>query len=500
MKVARPPSRSTSCSGFPIRLVVVPESETREFQVERLRSQQFDVLILGGGINGAGIARDLALRSKESGHPLRVALVEKGYFASGTSSRNSQLIHGGLRYLKNLEFHLVREALRERALLLRLAPDFIRPLRFLMPVYRWFERFYYGAGLSIYDLLAGPSGIERHRVVSRAEVERIEAKLDARGLCCAALFSDARVNSARFVLANIFEAIRNGVTAANYVRAEGWERTRGWWRVNLRDVLSGDPFELRARKLVDTTGPWSRAGGLRLVRGSHLVFPRLNASDHAIAWFEEAGRIIFVIPWGERNQLSLVGTTDVDHEGDPDDVRISGEEAEYLTGVVKRLFPSAHARPLAAYSALRPLLRDESATATRTSREHRIWNSDDGVLHVSGGKYTTFRLMSEEASDLVAREIAPPLAGLHPTSRTPFPADLLPPSPGERIAFAVRHEMARRLADVMFVSTYRGYEQQWEREELEPYARKMGELLGWDKGREQQEIESVLWQSAVPGQ
>jgi glycerol-3-phosphate dehydrogenase len=469
-------------------------------EAQRLRDTRLDVLILGGGINGAGIARDLALRAKETGHPLSIGLVEQGHFASGTSSRNSQLIHGGLRYLKNLEFHLVRESLRERALLLRLAPDYVRPLRFLMPISGWFERFYYGTGLAMYDLLAGRSRIERHRMLSGAEAKQLEPKLDKGRLRCAALFSDARVDSARFVLANIFDAIANGVVAANYVRAESWERDSEGWRVHLRDTISGEAFEARTGKLVDTTGPWSRAGGLRLVRGSHLVFPRLTESENAIAWFEETGRIIFVIPWGEHNQLSLVGTTDVDHDQGPDDVRISAAETAYLLDVVNTLFPSAHARPLAAFSALRPLLRDESASATRTSREHRIWNSLDGILHVSGGKYTTYRLMSEEAADLIAREIAPPLTGIHPTSYTPFQSAPVPQVRSKRIAFAVRREMARRLSDLMFVSTYWGYEQQWDRKGLEVYAREMGGILGWDKERVEQEIEAVLCQSAVPGQ
>lgn len=472
---------------------------TRETQIERLKSGHFDVLILGGGINGAGIARDLTLRAAETGHPLAVALVEQGHFASGTSSRNSQLIHGGLRYLKNFEFHLVREALRERATLLRLAPGYIHPLRFLMPIYGRFGRFYYGTGLSIYDWLAGRSQIEPHRMLSRDEVEQLEPRLADGSLSCAALFSDCRVNSARFVLANILDAIHNGAAAANYVRAESWEREGEGWRVLLRDTLSGETFTTRALKLVDTTGPWSRASGLRLVRGSHLVFPRLNESDHAIAWFEETGRIVFVIPWGEHNQLSLVGTTDVDHQSGPDDVRISAEETAYLLGVVNRLFPSARARPLAGYSSLRPLLRDDSKSATLTSREHRIWNSADGVLHVAGGKYTTYRVMSEEAADLVTREIATPLADVHPTSRTPFTADPLPQGRLERIEFAVRHEMARRLSDVLFVTTYLGYEQQWEREGLEVYAREIGGLLGWNGPRMEQEIEIVLWQSALPG-
>ena len=472
--------------------------DARERQLERLRRERLDVLILGGGINGAGIARDLALRARETGTPLSIGLVEQAHFASGASSRNSQLIHGGLRYLKNLEFRLVREALRERALLLRLAPDYVRPLRFFMPISGWFERHYYHAGLALYDLLAGKARIERHRMLSREEAAQLEPELSGGRLRGAALFFDARVNSARFTLANISDAIDNGAAAVNYVRAEAWERDAEGWRVHLRDTLSGEVFETRARKLVDTTGPWSRTGGLRLVRGSHLVFPRLNRSDNAIAWFEESGRIIFVIPWGEDNQLSLVGTTDVDHKESPDHVRISREETAYLLGIVKELFPGAQARPLAAFSALRPLLRDEAASPTRTSREHRIWNDAAGVLHVAGGKYTTYRLMSEEAADLAAREIAPALAGVHPTSRTPFRAACLPQSPSERIAFAVRHEMARRLSDLMFVSTYWGYEQPWDRERLEPYAREMGAILGWDRERMEQEIEAVLSLRAVP--
>ncbi|MGE5569630.1 MAG: glycerol-3-phosphate dehydrogenase/oxidase [Rhodospirillales bacterium] len=471
--------------------------DARERQIERLRRERLDVLILGGGINGAGVARDLALRARETGTPLSIGLVEQAHFACGASSRNSQLIHGGLRYLKNLEFRLVREALRERALLLRLAPDYVRPLRFFMPVYGWLERNYYNAGLALYDLLAGKARIERHRMLSRDEAVRLEPELSV-GLRGAALFYDARLNSAQFTLANICDAIDNDAAAVNYVRAEAWEREAEGWRVHLRDTLSGEVFETRARKLVDTTGPWSHAGGLRLVRGSHLVFPRLNRSDNAIAWFEESGRIIFIIPWGEDNQLSLVGTTDVDHEQSPDDVHISSEETAYLLRIVKELFPRVNARPLAAFSALRPLLRDEAASPTHTSREHRIWNDPAGVLHVSGGKYTTYRLMSEEAADLAAREIAPPLAGVHPTSRTPFRAACLPDSRSERIAFAVRHEMARRLSDLMFISTYWGYEQPWDRERLEPYAREMGAILGWDRERMEQDIEAVLSLRAVP--
>src|SRR5205823_1302827 len=149
--------------------------------------------------------------------------------------------------------------------------------------------------------------------------------------------------------------------------------------------------------------------------------PRVNASDHAIAYFEESGRIVFIIPWGSHRQLSLVGTTDRDHSTGPDDVHITRDEIDYLTGIVRRLFPqAADTPPISAYSSLRPLVRDDSSSPTKTSREHRIWNSADGVLHIAGGKYTTYRAMSEEAADLVAKEVAPEMSKLHLTADTPF--------------------------------------------------------------------------------
>ncbi|MGE5488175.1 MAG: glycerol-3-phosphate dehydrogenase/oxidase [bacterium] len=461
----------------------------RESGIERLKSGAFDVLILGGGINGAGIARDLSLRARRERVPLSIGLVDKGHFGGGTSGKNSQLIHGGLRYLKMLDIGLVREALDERARLLRLAPGLVAPLEFLMPLRSVFERLYYGFGLTLYDALAGGRNISRHREVSRT-VEPGLAPEFRRAL----QFYDARVHSARFVLANVLDAVRNGAAAANHLRAEAWERTGGGWHVTLRDELSGERFETRARKLIDTTGPWSPVERLRLVRGSHIVLPRLNTSDRAIAWFEPSGRIVFVIPWGEAGDLSLVGTTDVDHEAGPDKVSISEAETAYLLEAVRALFPAARGlEPVSGFSALRGLVREESKTAAGTSREHRIWNSRDGVLHVAGGKYTTYRLMSEQASDLAAREIAPALARVHPTRSEPLGIEAaLDGSVAGRIEHAAAHEMARRLSDLMFVSTYWGWERRWDVASLAPYARELGRHLGWDGRREKEEVEAVL--------
>jgi glycerol-3-phosphate dehydrogenase len=507
---------------------------SREANLARLQEAPLDVLILGGGINGAGIARDLALRNGRAGLHLRIGLVEQRHFASGTSGKNSQLIHGGLRYLKNLELGLVSEALRERATLLEIAPHLVRPQPFLIPMYSWFARLFYGTGLAIYDALAGVRTLQRHRSLTRDQVVRLEPDLATTDLRAGAIFFDAHVHSARFVLENIFDAAHNGAIVVNYVRAE----RVGPGAVNLHDSLTGRSFESHAKKIVDATGPWADEDSLRLVRGSHIVVPRLNRSDNAIAYFEPSGRIVFVIPWGERGDLSLVGTTDIDHTAGPDNVHISPDEVDYLLSVVKRLYPrSGDLRPISTFSSLRPLVRDHSSPPTKVSRGHRIWNSADGILHVSGGKYTTYRTMSEEAVD----KIAPELAHMHATAITPLRGNsreridgllasvprlatvhglpkedlvrliglyggqtdlLLSFLPQDeavlsrlnraRIAFAVEQEMAQRLPDLMFVSTYWGYEERWTTESLEPYAAEMAKPLGWNAVRMRQEIELCI--------
>jgi glycerol-3-phosphate dehydrogenase len=463
---------------------------SRPEQIAALRSTDFDVLVLGGGINGAGVLRDLALRSAHSGRPLRAALVEQGHFASGTSGRNSQLIHGGLRYLKYFEFPLVKEALHERAVLLRTAPHLVKPLPFLMPMYGWFSEVFYGTGLYLYDLLAGSRNISRHRSLPKKQVSALEPSMNVGGLTGAAIFYDCGVHSARLVVEAVLDAVRHGAIAANYVEAQSWTKeSTGLWRIELRDKLTGETWETRARKLIDATGAWSKTGSLRLVRGSHIILPRFMHSRNAMAYFDKQGRIVFFIPWGTRNQLTLVGTTDIDHAAGPDRVHISTEETAYLQSVVKLLYPSADTDPISTYSSLRPLIGGSGSSATSASRGHRIWNGDDGVLHIAGGKYTTYRAMSEEACDLALQEVAPELAAVHVTANAAFPkpeADIL------SIENAVQNEMAQRLPDYLYISTYLGYEQRWTPETLRPIAKEMGALLGWDDARMEDEIQSVL--------
>lgn len=467
---------------------------TRQNSIARLRAETFDVLIIGGGINGAGVARDLALRAKVANVPLQIALVEQNHFASGTSSRNSHLIHGGLRYLKMFDFHLVREALRERAVLLKIAPHLVHPLPFLLPMAGLGRELFYNAGLMLYDAFSVGENFPKHRRLGLDELHRIEPGLAVPGMTGAAEYYDAEVHSARVVLENIFESIDNGTSCANYCHLVDHQRENQIWRVRLRDKIGGDTFETHTKLLVDATGPWAHDPAPRLVRGSHIVLPRLNASDRAVAYFEESGRIIFFIPWGEQRDRTLIGTTDVDHTGSPDDVRISNDEVRYLREIAARVFPaSATIKPLATFSSLRPLLAAHGSP-TKATREHRIFFDAEGILRITGGKFTTYRSMSEEAADMVTAEIAPVLRDLHLTAETPLngnssealsqlpagipqqlkqygrlaPAvmDLMnQPRIGElseidsaRLRFAVRHEMAQYPDDFFNVSTSLAHE------------------------------------------
>jgi glycerol-3-phosphate dehydrogenase len=465
-------------------------TDKRQLNLDRLRSESWDVLIVGGGINGAGIARDLALR--HSG--LKVALVEQNHFASGTSGRNSQLIHGGLRYLKYFDFGLVSDALRERATLLKIAPSLVQPLEFLIPCYSARDRWFYGAGLLLYDALAGSKSIGRHHALGPAKVSQLESDLASDGLYAGLMFFDAKVHSARLVLENIIDAERHGVCAANYTRLE---RTDG--RLTATDTLSGASFPISARKIIDATGAWSTdagaAGTLRLVRGSHLIYPRIQQGHEAIAYFDELGRIIFFIPWGENDDLTLVGTTDIDHSGGPDHVAISDEEKSYLKAIVHRLFPNFHAEPITSYSSLRPLVAESGRSATATSREHRIWETPDGALHISGGKYTTYREMSEELVDLLLRDMAPGRDLPCQTATTPLDIPAIPADILLRVRMAVEREYARKLEDLLYISSYWGHERHITTEWLSPIAAEMGALLGWT----QPEIGAAV-SSAVAGQ
>jgi glycerol-3-phosphate dehydrogenase len=368
-----------------------------------------DLLVVGGGVNGAGIARDAA------GRGLRVILCDKDDLAAHTSSASTKLIHGGLRYLEHYEFGLVRKALIEREVLLRAAPHLIRPLRFVLPHDlgqrpAWLVR----AGLLLYDLLA-----RRAILPGSSAIDLIDHPAGAplkpqfkRGV----VYSDAAVDDARLVVLNAVDAQEQGATVLTRTACEQARREGGQWRARLRRA-DGGHIDVAARALVNACGPWAadflqsalpapHARALRLIKGSHIVVPRLFAHEHAYLFQHPDGRIVFAIPY--EREFTLIGTTDLDFQGDPDQVAIDAGEIAYLCQLASRYFakPVAPADVVWTYSGVRPLLADEADDPKAVTRNYRFELDRDGgrapLLSVFGGKLTTFRKLAEEAVDLLA--------------------------------------------------------------------------------------------------
>jgi glycerol-3-phosphate dehydrogenase len=378
---------------------------------EALRKATFDLLVLGGGITGAGVALDAALRG------LRVALIDKGDFASGTSSVSSKLVHGGLRYLEHAQFRLVYEALHERRLLLHNAPHLVRPLRFLLPFYRGarLRPWQWRLGLTLYDLLAGPGNIRRSRPLSALEISRILPGLRRAGLLGGAEYFDAQMDDARLCLEVVLSAAKEGARVCNYVEARGFEWAGGRIiGVQAFDHLAGRELLVRARQVVNATGPWldeiCRLAGdtsgpkLEPTKGVHAIAPG-HALPAALLLLHPAdGRVFFVIPWMGK---TLLGTTDTLTPEGPDALQVNDKEIAYLLeGHNYYLEPTLRPADLCGrFAGLRPLLRGGSEAPSARSREFRLFSGPGSLLSAAGGKYTTYRHMAEILTDEVMRRL-----------------------------------------------------------------------------------------------
>jgi glycerol-3-phosphate dehydrogenase len=380
-----------------------------------LHDTELDAVVIGGGMAGAGVARDLALRGAS------VALFEKGDFASGTSSKSSKLIHGGLRYLELADFKLVRESLREKKTLERLAPHLVRPLPFLVPVYRGAARglIKVRLGMWLYDLLTPGKSTERYRVLkpeaALALVPGVQAE-DLRG--AGYYFDDLLLYPERLCLENVLSAVRHGARVFNYCEIEEFVHgRRGVEGVQARDLLSGQVQTVRARTIVNCAGPWvdrvralARVADrtphlLRTTKGIHCLLPRMT--DRAVYLSAHDERMIFVIPWRE---FSLVGTTDTDFTGDPDRLWATREEVTYLLDEVAKVLPDkrvALENVTYTYAGVRPLSYEPGASATRVSRDHQVIpeGPDGRFLSITGTKLTCFRSLAEDVGDRVLRAL-----------------------------------------------------------------------------------------------
>jgi glycerol-3-phosphate dehydrogenase len=507
----------------------------RRENVERLAQEEFDLLVIGGGITGVGIARDAAMRG------IRTALIEKGDFGSGTSSRSTRLIHGGIRYLEYGEFKLVFDACSERRIMRQIAPRLARPLPFLYPIYRgqrpapWKLR----AGMFLYDALSLFRNVQNHRWLDPEEVKKREPLLAGRGLISAGRYYDAQVNDARLTLLTAKAAHIHGAVVTNYSRAAGlMKASRRVVGAQVQDEISGQEISVQARTVVNATGIWTddvialderrHDRMIRPTKGIHLLIPQARLrSQHAIIFsVPRDGRHIFLIPWGD---FALIGTTDTDYQDDLDNPVATEEDVDYLLEAVQQTFPGAqigHDDIVSTFAGLRPLVAAPGKPSA-LSREHVIVESESGLITIAGGKLTTHRLMARQATDRVQARLAEEFGvHLHSECRTKEPLEgaqtdrgrasnidaavsehLIDaygrdatwvlayaeenPTLGERIVpelpylmaeplYAVQHEMALTLCDVLVRRTHVIYETlTGGMERARDVAELMAPRLGW---------------------
>ena len=378
--------------------------------------EELDVLVVGAGVVGAGSALDAATRG------LSVGLLEARDFASGTSSRSSKLIHGGLRYLEMLDFSLVREALRERGLLIqKLAPHLVRPVPFLYPLQkRAWERLYVGAGVALYDILAlsgGGAAVPVHRHLSRVEALKAFPSLRPETLVGAIRYYDAQVDDARHTMFLVRTAAAHGAHVASRTEVVGFLREgRRVVGARARDLATGTEFEIRARTVINATGVWTgdsqaMLDGVRgefeitASKGIHLVVPRDRIAGHTGMILRTATSVLFVIPW---DQHWIIGTTDTAWHLGKSDPAASGKDVDYLLDEVNKALavPLTREDVQGVYAGLRPLLSASAASTAKLSREHAVGNPVPGMIVVAGGKYTTYRVMAKDAVDAAVRELA----------------------------------------------------------------------------------------------
>ena len=533
--------------------------QERLIALQRMRDEIFDIVVIGGGVTGCGAALDAATRG------LNVALVEKRDFAAGTSSRSSKLIHGGLRYLEQLDFGLVREALRERTLLLtRLAPHLVRPVSFIYPLkHRIWERAYVAAGLTLYDTLAlapgdGPA-LPRHSHLSRKKALKLVPALRSGALVGAVRYYDAQVDDARHTLTLARTAAANGAAVTTSTRVEGFlregERVVG---VSVRDLETGAEFDIRARQVINASGVWtddvqSMVGRgrikVRASKGVHLVVPRDRIHSDSGLILRTATSVLFVIPWGRH---WIIGTTDTEWTLGKAHPAASRADIDYILGQVNAVLaqPLTRADVEGVYAGLRPLLHGESEETSTLSREHAVSQAVPGLVTVAGGKYTTYRVMAEDAVDMAAyglparvprscTDVTPLVgavgfraawnrrrslaadSGLHVARIEHLlgrygtlteellamiqrdPALARPVLGAEdylavEVVYAAAHEGALHLDDVLTRRTHVSIEM-FDRgvDAAEPVARLMGSVLGWDDDAIKREIEHYLLRVAA---
>lgn len=384
--------------------------ENRDAFLRKSRNTKFDLLVVGGGITGAGIALDAVTRG------LSVCLIEKGDFASGTSGKSTKLIHGGLRYLKQFEFGLVKEVGVERAILHKLAPHLVLPEKMLLPLIKGgsLGKTMTSLGLYIYDFLADVEGEDKRKMLDISETLALEPLLPEERLLGGSIYAEYRTDDSRLTIEVIKTAYANGALPLNNVMGMNFIEEAGLVTgMRCQDTDSSEMFEIKATYVVNATGPWvddvRRLSGpiqgkhLYLTKGSHIVVPKSKLPCKQAIYFDvpDDTRMIFAIP---RLDVTYIGTTDTYYEGDKDGMKVTKEDCDYLLGAVNRTFSNVNlsrADIVSSWSGIRPLIYEDGKSASEISRKDEIFEADNGLISIAGGKLTGYRKMAERIVDLV---------------------------------------------------------------------------------------------------
>ncbi len=469
----------------------------RQAELTKLSARPIDVFVVGGGIVGAGVARDAAMRG------FSTALIEQGDFASGTSSRSSRLLHGGLRYLAQGRIGLVREASREKRVIGQIAPHLAQPLAFIFPGRQgtsW-SLWKLAIGAKLYDLLCGMRNFGRSSVFGRNKTIDLLQGIATQNLSGAVRYFDALTNDARLVIDTVRSAAQHGAAAFNYVQLVEAKRSDNLWHCELKDVETGASIRVRSRVVVNATGPWSDKlphsnTSLRLTKGVHLVIDRHRLPVPDAVVMAEGDRILFAIPWGER---VILGTTDTDYQGPLGEPTCEDEDIQYIFDVTNAAFPQANltkADLISTWAGLRPLVADRNGNPSDISRRHEVKMNEPGWWDVTGGKLTTYRLMAEETVNALAKFMQTrnhkcqtarvPL--LEPSATSGISGVVPPPVSEVLVKHYCRNEWARRLEDLMIRRTSWRHYRHDHIEVAGRAARWMAAELGWDESRIQSEI------------
>jgi glycerol-3-phosphate dehydrogenase len=472
-------------------------NDSRAATLRELTTGVFDVLVVGGGIVGAGVARDAAMRG------LRTGLVEQRDFASGTSSRSSRLLHGGIRYLAQGRVGLVWEASSEKRVIGHIAPHLADPLAFIFPCRKgtsW-VRWKLAIGVKLYDALCGMRNFGRSTVLNVRGATALLPGISTDRLTGAVRYYDGLTNDARLVLDTLRSAAAAGAHVLNYAALIGAERNGEQWRVNVRDAITNEEFAVVARTVVNATGPWSDKlphshTSLRLTKGIHLVIERERLPVPDAVVMAEGDRILFAIPWGER---VILGTTDTDYKGDLAEPSCDAADVRYVLEVTNSTFPSAklsEADVISHWSGLRPLVADPHGNPSDISRRHEVKMHEPGWWDVTGGKLTTYRLMAEETVTAIGkflggtqRECRTAIDPLLAPDAVKGTSGIVPPAvSAELVRHYCRDEWARRLEDVMIRRTSWRHYRRDQLEIAEQVAAWMAGELGWNDSERQEEL------------